>query len=97
MKFLTTIKHPSAFLPMAMSLAALALVIIHVAMYGVTHDADEGTPAHIFQLLLIAQVPIMAYFAIRWVPETPKQAIPIMALQAAAALAAIAPVLFLNL
>ena len=97
MKFLTTIKHPSAFLPMAMSLAALALVIIHVAMYGVTHDADEGTPAHIFQLLLIAQVPIVAYFAIRWVPETPKQAIPIMALQAAAALAAIAPVLFLNL
>jgi hypothetical protein len=97
MKFLTTIKHPSAFLPMAMSLAALALVIIHVAMYGVTQDADEGTPAHIFQLLLIAQVPIVAYFAIRWVPETPKQAISIMALQAAAALAAIAPVLFLNL
>ena len=97
MKFLPMIKHPSAFLPMAMSLAALALVIIHVAMYGVTHDADEGTPAHIFQLLLIAQVPITAYFAIRWVPETPKQAIPIMALQAAAALTAIAPVLFLNL
>jgi hypothetical protein len=97
MKFLTTIKHPIAFLPMAMSLAALALVIIHVAMYGITHEADEGTPAHIFQLLLIVQVPIVAYFAIRWLPETPRQAIPIMALQAAAALAAIAPVLFLNL
>ena len=97
MKFLTTIKLPSAFLPMAMSLAALALVIIHVALYGVTHEADEGTPAHIFQLLMIAQVPIVAYFMIRWLPETPKQAIPIMALQAAAALAAIAPVLFLNL
>jgi len=82
---------------MAMSLAALALVIIHVALYGVTHEADEGTPAHIFQLLMIAQVPIVAYFMIRWLPETPKQAIPIMALQAAAALAAIAPVLFLNL
>ena len=65
MKFLMRINHPSAFLPMAMSLAALALVIIHVAMYGVTRDADEGTPAHIFQLLLIAQMPIVAYFAIR--------------------------------
>jgi hypothetical protein len=97
MKFVTTIMHPSAFLPMAMSLAALALVIIHTAMYGATRDADEGTPAHIFQLLLFAQVPIVAYFAIRWLPETPRQAIPIMALQAAAALAAIAPVLFLNL
>jgi hypothetical protein len=97
MKFFTTIKLPSAFLPIAMSLAALTLVIIHVAMYGVTHEADEGTPAHIFQLLLIAQVPIVAYFMIRWVPEKPQQAIPIMALQAAAALAAIAPVLLLNL
>ena len=73
------------------------MVIIHVAMYGVTHEADEGTPAHIFQLLLIAQVPIVAYFMIRWGPETPKQAISVIALQAAAALAAIAPVLVLNL
>ncbi len=34
--------------------------------------------------------------AIKWLPRTPKQALPILALQAAAALAALAPVFFLG-
>ena len=35
-------KKPSAFLPLAMSLTALAVVLGHVAMFGVAHEADEG-------------------------------------------------------
>ena len=97
MSLLTMMKHPSAFLPMAMSLAALATVLIHVAMYGVAREADEGAGAHIFQLLMVAQVPIVAFFAIKWLPRTPRHALPILALQAAAVLAALAPVFFLNL
>jgi hypothetical protein len=93
----TMMKQPSAFLPVAMSLAALATVLGHVAMFGAAREADEGTAAHIFQLLMIAQVPIIAFFAIKWLPRTPKQALQILALQAGAALAALAPVFFLDL
>ncbi len=97
MSFSTMMKHPSAFLPVAMSFAALATVLGHVAMYGAVREADEGTAAHIFQLLMIAQAPIVAFFAIKWLPRTPRQALYILALQAGAALAALAPVFFLNL
>jgi hypothetical protein len=90
-------KQPSAFLPMAMSFAALATVLCHVAMFGVAREADEGTAAHIFQLLMIAQVPLVAFFAIKWLPRAPRQALHILAMQAGAALAAFAPVFFLNL
>ena len=93
----STIRQPSAFLPVAMSLVALALVLGHVALFGVVHEADEGTAAHIWQILMAVQVPIMAFFAIKWLPRTPKQALLILALQAGAALAALAPVYFLNL
>jgi hypothetical protein len=90
-------KQPSAFLPVAMSLAALALVLGHVAMFGAAREADEGAAAHIFQLLMAAQVPIIVFFAIKWLPRSPRQALQTLALQAAAALAALAPVFMLNL
>jgi hypothetical protein len=93
----TLIKQPSGFLPVAMSLAALATVIVHVALFGTAREADEGTAAHIWQLLMAGQVPIVAYFAINWLPRTPRQALPILALQAGAALAALAPVFLLKL
>jgi len=97
MNFSTLMKQPSAFLPVAMSVAALAVVLGHVAIFGVVHEVDEGTPAHIFQLLIVAQLPIVAFFAIKWLPGSPRQAIQVLALQAVAGLAALAPVYFLHL
>ncbi|MGD0310185.1 MAG: hypothetical protein ABSC02_12980 [Acidobacteriota bacterium] len=97
MSFSTMLKQPSAFLPVAMSFAALATVLAHVVMFGVVREADEGTAAHIFQLLMAAQVPVVAFFAVKWLPRTPRQALQVLALQAGAALAALAPVFFLNL
>jgi hypothetical protein len=90
-------KHPSAVLPMAMSFAALAVVLVHITRFGVAREVDEGTAAHIWQLLMAAQVPIVAFFAIKWLPRTPKQALLVLALQVGAALVALAPVFFLNL
>lgn len=90
------IKQPSAFLPLAMSLAALGMVVVHAAMFGIVHEADEGTAAHIFQLLMAGQIPVVAFFAIKWLPRAPRQALQILALQAGAALAAIASVQFLT-
>ena len=91
------IKKPSAFLPVAMSLAALAVVLIHVAIFGAAREADEGTAAHLWQLLMAAQLPLLLFFAIKWLPRSPKQALLVIALQAGAALAALAPVYLLNL
>ncbi len=94
---ITTMKKPSAWVPLVMSFAALATVLVHIAMFGTAREADEGTAAHIWQILMAAQVPIVAFFAIKWLPRTPRLALLVLALQAAAALAALAPVYFLKL
>lgn len=91
------IKRPSAFLPLAMSLTALALVLVHIAIFGAARDADEGTTAHLWQILMAGQMPVLAFFAIRWLPRAPRQTLYVLALQAGAALASLAPVFFLNL
>lgn len=89
-------KQPSALLPIGMSLAALGVVLGHAAIYGTAHEADEGSAAHIFQILMVAQVPVVAYFAIKWLPRVPRQAILVLALQAFAAVAAFASVYWLT-
>jgi len=89
-------KQPSAWIPVAMSLAALVIVLAHVARFGVVHETDEGAAAHLWQLLMAGQVPIVAFFAFKWLPRTPRQALQVLALQAAAALASFAAVYFLT-
>jgi hypothetical protein len=92
----TILKHPSAFLPLAMSVGALATVLIFVALHGTAPQQDEGAAAHIWQLLMAAQVPVVLFFAIKWVPQSPRHAVPVLALQVGAALAAMAPVFLLH-
>lgn len=75
-----------------MSLAALALVLGYLAVNGVVHEADEGAAAHIWQILLAGQIPFVAFFAIRWLPSSPKPALMILTLQCIAVIAACAPV-----
>jgi hypothetical protein len=96
MNRLSMLKHPSAFLPLAMSLGALASVLVFLALHGPAPQADEGAAAHIWQLLMAAQAPLVLFFAIRWVPQSPRQAVPILALQVGAAVAALAPVFLLH-
>jgi hypothetical protein len=91
------VRHPSAFLPLAMSLTALAMVLGSVARYGVVHETDEGAVAHLWQLLMAGQMPIVAFFAIKWLPRSPRQTLHVLALHAGAALVSMAPVFFLNL
>ena len=93
---LTMLKRPSAFLPVAMSFGALATVLVYVALRGPAPQADEGAAAHIWQILMAAQVPIVLFFAIKWVPQSPRQAAVVLALQIGAALAAMAPVFLLH-
>lgn len=97
MTFWNMLKRPSAFLPVAMSFAALATVVAHLVMFGIVREADEGTAAHVFQVLIVAQVPIVVFFAIKWLPRSPGQALRVLAIQAVATLAALAPVFVFNL
>ena len=83
-------------MPVAMSIAALGVVIVHIIISGTARQADEGTAAHLWQLLMAAQIPIIGFFAIRWLPQSPRSALPVLALQAVAASVAIAPVYLLN-
>jgi hypothetical protein len=79
-----------------MSLAALAVVVCHIAVSGIARQADEGAAAHLWQILMVGQIPVIALFALMWLPRAPRQALLVLALQAAAAIAAAAPVLLLN-
>jgi hypothetical protein len=88
----STLKRPSALVPIAMSATALLIVLLHLARYGVTREADEGTAAHLWQLLMAGQAIGILYFAVRWVPKNPRSALLVLALQVAMALAACAPV-----
>ena len=91
-----TIRQPTILLPLVMSLVALAMVLGHAVIFGIVVEADEGTAAHIFQLLIVAQVPFIALFAFRWFALAPRQTLFFIALQACAALAAIVAALFLT-
>jgi hypothetical protein len=86
------IKRPSGLIPVAMSVAALAIVIVYAAMFGVARQEDEGTAAHLWQLLMVGQGPVIAFFAIKWLPLEPKRALSVLAVQIGAALAAAFPI-----
>ncbi len=91
------LKQPSAFLPLAMSLVALTLVLVHVAVYGAVREASEGPTAHLWQLLMAAQIPVIAFFVIKWLPRARRPTLGVLAQQAGAALASLAAVFFFNL
>jgi hypothetical protein len=79
-----------------MSLGALALVLGQIALVGVARQADEGTAAHLWQFLMVVQVPIVAFFAIKYLPQNPRPALLILSLQVIAVLVACAPVYLLR-
>jgi hypothetical protein len=101
--FGAVIKRPTAFIPVVMSLAALALVLGRVALVGTGPEVvingrpDEGTVAHIFQLLIGLQLPVLLFFAVKWLQRAPRQTLGVLALQAGAVMAAMAPVFYFNL
>lgn len=95
--FRSVVLHPSALIPTAMSITALALVVGHIAIYGAVREADEGATAHLWQILMAGQLPVLLFFAIKWLPRAFKPALGVLGIQAAAVLAAMAPVLYFNL
>jgi hypothetical protein len=100
--FSVMLHRPSAWLPLAMSLSALTMVLvclgIGLAQGGkVTRDPDEGAIAHLWQLLMTVQMPIVLFFAVKWLRRAPGQTLRVLGLQAGAWLASCAPVYLLHL
>jgi hypothetical protein len=93
---ISPIRQPSALFPIGMSIAALLTVLYQVAKYGIAHQTDEGAAAHIWQLLMAGQIPVVMFYAIKWLPRAPRPALQVVAMQVGAALAALAPVYWLG-
>jgi len=91
-------KQPSAWIPLAMSFVALAMIVVFVAINGFVSsgNGDEGAPARIFQLIMVAQLPIAGYFAVKWLPKQPKQSLMVLALQAIAWVIPIVTIIYLE-
>src|SRR5215213_2001930 len=93
------IKLPSAWLPLVMSCAALILTLGYLVIVGIPEvpAEDEGTAAHLFQLLMGGQVPIIVYFMVRHFPENQKAALQTLVLQIIMMFIAFLPVYLLEL
>jgi hypothetical protein len=93
---ISPIKRPSALFPIGMSIAALLTVLYQVARYGISRQTDEGAVAHMWQLLMAGQIPVVVFYAIKFLPKAPKVVLQVLAMQIGAALAALAPVYWLG-
>ena len=98
-------RAPSAWIPAALAVGAIALL----AGYFVTgpHEPyifvengvareDESAVARIWQLLMLAQLPFILWFAVNWLPRDPRRALMMLAIQGALFVAAALPVYLLE-
>jgi hypothetical protein len=98
--FLSLLRKPSAFAPLVMSVAALALIAAVVATAGHVPQAavphDERAPARLFQLLMLLQLPIIGVFAGKWLPRALRPALLVLSLQVGAVLFALGTIVVLE-
>ena len=86
----------SAWLPIAIPLVLFALGLRHVALAGLAREADEGTEAHLFQLLMPVQLVAITYFALSALPRAPRAATVLLGIQLAATAALLALVYWIE-
>ena len=91
------IKKPSAWLPIVIPFTFFAYLVIHITIFGIVREEDEGTGAHLFQLWLVLEPLLVGFFAVKWLSRAPKQALLILALQVVAALLPLAIVFYFKL
>lgn len=91
---LQLLKRPSAFVPLAISGAFLAALLTALAQGRLVPQPDEGTGAHLFQILMPVQLLIIVFFAATWLPRNTKPAVQVLALQICAAIGVLAIVYF---
>src|SRR5437762_2923532 len=90
---LFAVRWLGALLPLAMTLTVVAAGIAHtVGAGGIYREADEGTAAHLFQILMPLQVPIIIAFAATQLPRHAAWATTFLVLQIGLAAALFATV-----
>jgi hypothetical protein len=94
---LALVKRPSGFLPVVMSVAAVVIVVSAIAHEGTVRQPDEGAAAHLFQLLAVGELPVLAFFAAKWLRSDALAALTVLALQAVALALACFPVWYFGL
>lgn len=78
----------SAIAPIVMSFIALAVILV---------PAGARDTVQVFQLLLVGQAPVVAFFAMKWLPRDPAQSLQVLGAQALAAALALIPIVFFGL
>jgi L-asparagine transporter-like permease len=79
------------------SLGGLGSLLIYGAITGFVREPDEGTAAHLWQLVMAAQLPLGVFFAAAWLPRAPRWAWLGLALQALVVLVNLGVVRHFNL
>jgi len=93
---LALLRRPIAFTPVLSAVFLLALIGLRIARYGPAPQADEGTEAHLFQLLMPLNAVLIVWFAATWLPRAPKSALGVLAVQSGTTLAVLSTVLLLR-
>jgi hypothetical protein len=91
---ISLLRRPEGWIPLAMSATAIAVILLRLTLVGSAPSPDEGTAAHLWQLLMGGQLPVILYFSVRWIPASPAPAIRVLALQICAMAAAAFPVFY---
>jgi hypothetical protein len=91
------VRKPSAIAPIIMSLTALSVVLVAIAVIGTKPQPDESAAAHIWQLLMVGQLPILGWFVLHWLRRDFRGGLAVLGLQIAAFIAALLPVWLLGL
>ena len=97
LSFRVVARKPSALLPLAMSVLALIIILVGPRIFGDGHAADEGPTAHLWQILMAGQIPLIGFFVFKWMRSAMTFTLEILALQAGALLANCAVVFLLGL
>ena len=76
-------KHPSAWVPIVLSITMLLIMVIifSTSTVSLVREADEGVGAHLFQIWLVLEIILIPFFAIKWLLQRPKDASLILVIQ----------------
>lgn len=85
MNFKDLIKRPSAFVPILMSILAIIILLIHIMIAGVEEKQGEEIVTDVFEILIIWQLPVIIFFALKWMSQSFKNALIVLFLQIAVA------------
>jgi len=94
---LALLRRPLGFVPLLISGGLLLAMLLQFMQGTLVRQPDEGTTAHLFQLLMPLNAIVMVVFGAFWLPKYPKPASQLLGLQVSAFVAVLAVVHFRHL